>query len=628
MPGMLRNRLRQSVAFLAAVLILLCWPLLAQTVRVRNHSDQPFAGWIRTMVDIEPSAQSGAWADGTKYVTVGRWGASQWAVDVKVSLAEAGSRTLDFAAATADAFALPAPSADLAARLGGQPTLDGQAMLLVEAPRPDGAAWATHWRARTGRLLVCDLWVKWYPDEPWTARGEVLLTASNPTIPDLETTVAPDQTRLRWGPALMLTPGRIGNTRLLPAGTRMCDGQSRVWPILFVWPAGMPAANWATVGAIANLQVGARGVSAATPWGTTPLPASFRAIPWIRPMGSAIVDALYGWQWPPIGPYPNSGVTGAQDDQYVGRGAELFAPDGVGVEQMLYLAALGAWPKRWCHLLESNGDQVDRTDVMVWSGRAHPSASPNKLGKDDYPSNVPGDATGPDNEHALFQRLFAVAHTVPSEAIQHELRQIALLYLMGATVPSERPGWSTNHWWASRAIGYEFRNMPMLHWLLRDRVIAGRLANRAQKRWAEVVRPDWWAAPNDIVDVRVDDPRLGTGAWWLPWQQGLAADGLEVFGQYWNVPEARQLAKRLALRVIDTAYYLTPTGAWLTYSACALDGRATQDNIFWAFGTCLAPAVVLRQEPAHARARSIWQVYTASATTYESRAWWAPGVPE
>lgn len=624
---MIRARIRHAADLFVAILLLLCWPLAAQTVRVRNHADQPFAGWIRTMVDVEPAASAGAWPDGTRYVVVGRWGAAQWAVDLRIALPAAGDRSLEFGSAAAGAFTLPVPPADLSDRLGGQPTLDGQAMLLVEPPRPDGAAWATHWRARTGRLLVVDLWTRWYPDEPWAARGEVLLTASNPTIPDLETTVAADQTRLRWGSALMLTPGRFG-TRLMPAGTRICDGQSRAWPMLFVWPAGMPESTWTTVLAIAQLQVGARGVSAATPWGTTPLPASFRAIPWIRPMGPAIVESLYGWQWPPIAPNPTSGNTGAQADQYTGRGAELFAPDGVGVEQLLYMAALGSWPKRWCHLLELNGEQVDRAGVMIWNGRAHADASPDKLGKDGYPQDVPGDAVGPDNEHALFQRLFAVAHTIPSEAIQHELRQVALLYLMGWTVESERPGWATNNWWASRAVGYELRNAAMLHWLLRDRAIAGRVANRARKRWAETIRPDWWAAPNDIVDVRVDDPRLGDGAWWMPWQQSVAADGLDVFGQYFAVPDARQLAVRLAKRVIDTAYYQTPAGAWRTYSACALDGRAEPDNIFWGFGMPLAPAVVLRNEPTNARARAIWQVYTSSATSYDSRAWWAQGVPD
>jgi hypothetical protein len=46
------------------------------------------------------------------------------------------------------------------------------------------------------------------------------------------------------------------------------------------------------------------------------------------------------------------------------------------------------------------------------------------------------------------------------------------------------------------------------------------------------------------------------------------------------------------------------------------------------FGMPMAPAALLRYEPEHAVARSIWTQLLAECQTWASASWLAPGVPQ
>lgn len=610
------------------VLLLLAAQLVAQVVRIENLAPTPFAGWKRVTVDQAPPHQFGRVGD-TLFVVGRAVGIDTRVVDVRVSLPPGGKLTVDLAAAAPAAWTLGGLPSSPTAWFGGWASIAGTPLQIVSLAA-DGAGWLVHLRARPGvaPMLVCDLWLVWYPDAPSWARGEVVVTCSNPSLPAMAATI-PAGFNLTFGSAIVAVPG--GSGPLLAAGTVLADGQARALPVVFVWPSRLQnVADFGSVIADAQLAVAGVGVSRLLANGNPTYPSSFVPRAWASSLLPAALQRLHTWDPAVCGPAAASPQAGEQEDSVFVRG-EALLPGGVGAELVAYLSAL-KFAQRPCHHREADGAQIDparHPQLVLWDGRPHwhSGVSPDRLGK---PSNLTvADANGwwgPDVEHAMFATLTAGARLTGSPALQQLLRQQALQYPLQWTT---RPGWSTSEPFAARAVGWEGILAVHLWRDLEDRGAAAAVRAHYGARVSMVLVPKLGAAAHDIWDVRVDDPRLGAGRRWIPWQQALGAYGLDLAGEQFGLHAARAVALRAARRVLDDAWRQVG-GRWV----CCPSGLiaepsgtvGTFDESFAHYGMPLAACTVLRHEPTNTKAKAILAQVRASATEPKHTRWLAPGV--
>jgi hypothetical protein len=587
---------------LFCLLFVAAW-LPAQVVRVANLSPVPFDGWKRTTVDVLPPHER-CEKDGVTAVLGRRIGLDVWALDVLVSLQPGETKTVDLATAQPSSWS-PAPvPGDLNAFFGGMPALNGAPMPLVGL-RPDGAAWIAHWQVRTGRMFVVDLWATLNPDRPYYALGEALVTCSNPSVPDMGEAVG--ALRLTFGDAAVVAPG--GGPGLLAPGLRFADGQARALPCSFVWLRHLRTSqDWSTAGAAAHLQIGAVGIRSLLPGGNPTLQRGFNVSSWVGQHWFRTLGALATWEHPVLGPAADTGQTGAVEDQTF-VGAECFVPGGVGAEQVNWYAALQT-SGHPMHHLELDGSVVDaarRPNLRMFYSRPHSSGS-DRLNKPRDLTLVEANGwNGPDAQHWTTNRLFAACRTVPTFAGQRLLEHHARNYIVQLT---DVPGWSTSELWSTRELLWEGLLVRNCWYGLEDRGLAQRVLDRAKSRLVRIVVPKW--SGKDIRDIRIDDARLGSGAWWMPWQEAAGAYGADVLGELTGVPEARAVALAGAKRILADAW-VREGDRWVEYELQALDGRRSRSGYFTAAWLPLAVAVVLRHEPANEQARSIWAQIVADA---------------
>jgi hypothetical protein len=639
---------KHACGWLLAALMALALP--AQTVRVANHSGMPFSGWIRATVDREPPHAAGE-RDGATYVMGRRVGIDTRVVDVRCSLAPGQRRDLDLATFPGVDFALAPLPVDLLAQFGGWPSVNG-APLAVVSVVPDGAGWTAALRARVPgtRLLVCDLWITWYPAQGW-CHGEALLTASNPTVPDV-TEDAPAIT-LAFGDAVVAPLG--GAVGQLAPAAHWGDGQARGVPLTFVWTRNMPAVDWSQpwgddewrwIGAYMSaeadktLLVRGVGIDRLLANGNPSLPGGLSPLAWAQGRLGGALAALHSWDEGTSGPVKESGITGAQvNDQLFVRG-EAMRADGVGAELVAYFGAL-KYGGRPCHHREADGSPLDaarhtQRPLIFWDGRPHAGlwSMVDRLGKDKvlnwdpdrfemFPDKRESSGWwGPDVEHWLMNQLAAGCRLTGSPCLQALLRAQATIYPLQWTTT---PGWSTSDHYASRAVGYEMLNAVHMWRELEDRALAQRIRTHALNRWAVSIAP---AYGGDVWDWRTGDARFPAGgSWWMPWQQSIAAYGLDLAGEQFGVPAMRETALRGALRVLnDGIRYDAALGFYYTVKSICDDGRVDPWGGYWLFGTPLAVAVVLRQQPTNEKARAVWAQMVADATQPEQTSWLAPGV--
>lgn len=589
-------------------------------IRIHNHSPHHFTGWKRITSDFDFTALAyGSPIAKMPTLIVGdAIGSTARVVDVLVDLAPGEKIEVNLA----QLVSLPTPPKPSFDPLTfGLLTVNG-VMLRGQSVGTDGAAIVAHFRGRLpGTMFVVDVWLRHYPGETWV-HGEAMVCCSNPAVVSLtQTTSAP--ITIKFGNAVVLplggTPGE-----LVPAGVTFGDGQARVIPFV-----GLTAFTPSALAA-ASMHVCGTGIEKLLPNGNPHYPMSFDAAAWTHERISESIRRLHTWDVGVVGPTAVSGNTGAQEDQIFKRG-EALLPDGTGAELIAYLGAL-KMANRPCHHREVGGEwlMADRhPQLILWDGRPHwhTGVSPDRLGKpQDLTPGMANGWWGPDVEHWLISTLVAGARLTGSPALQALLNMQALIYPLQWTVA---PGYSTSAPYASRAIGYEAMNAVLMWQNLKDGQAANRVRTHWRARWeiiAGYLSVAWVEFGAGIIDVRFDDPRLGTGGWWLPWQQALAAYGLDLAGEHFDVMAARAAALQLADKVVNHAYYQPePDAPWLSYSMLALDGRTNPENIYFGFGTPLAVGVLLRHDPNHGRARSIWSQLKATTRT-ETASWLVPGI--
>lgn len=593
------------------------------TIRIANLTSLPFTGWVRCNTDGPLPAEERGFADRIGYAIGRVTGLGTHIIDVRLTLDPGQAVDYEPRSTVGDVIPPPTLPSNPVELFGGAAMIGGVPLQFVGLPDVDGAAITAHLRTRVGLMLVVDLFLRWYPGEAW-AHGEAIVTASNPTVTDLHAFVPPDF-MLRFGDALTFAIGRHFSQPLIDEGVPFADGQARAVPLVFVWPRLIrSAADFNSAMAATQHGISAIGIERLLADGNPVYPAGFSARAWTTPKIAAAAQRLHSWAAPLVGPNPESGNTGAQEDQVFVRG-EALLPDGNGAEIVTYLSALKL-ANRPCHHREVNGGLLDYTGhtsprLVLWDMRPHlPSVSPDRLGKLGGIAawDVQGTWWGADVEHALYNTLAAGARYTGSPALQHELSAIARNYLFQWTIQA---GLSTTQPFSARAQGWEGILAVHLWRDLEDRALAQRVADRWRARF------DSFAAVLPNFDIRTDDPRLGPGQRWMPWQESVKCYGLDLAGAQLDRPQAREIALAHAKRILADAY-VQQGETWTTRDVVALDGAAVTIGFFDLFGMPLAPATVLRHEPQHEQARAIWTQLLQRATQPKHTAWLAPGVPQ
>lgn len=581
---------------LLAVLLTAAAP--AQSVRIEAR--EAFSGFVRCTVDKAPPHPVGVCTapDGatTLYVTGRATGLDTQIVDVRVSL-DAGERlTLDLAKSLPSTHALRLPPGDLLAWLGGLPALNGAPMGYLGL-REDGAALLSHWRCRTGRMFVVDLWLWWVPGQAWV-QGEAMVTASNPWVPDLLEQV-PTGFELTFGDAVVSVPGRSNGSPLIDGGTAFADGQARILPLTFVWER-----HGAKPG-----EVHAIGISRLWNDGNPMLPAGHSVAQWADGKREASIARLHSWLPAVYGPNANSADTGAQSDQVFIGMQGMQEPRAAFV---LYLNALKLANKPH-HYREDTGAPLNlaaHPNLRMWDARPDSRISTDMLGKPRGLASwdVPGGMWGPDVEHNFANVLAVSARLTGSPACQQLLTDWATLYPLQ---------WRNNPW-PSRAVGWECLMAQHLWRELENRPLA--VATRDHHLWRlhNVILPAW--GTKDVRDIRTDDQRLGPGAWTMDWQNSIEAWFLDRSGVMFDVPAARVVALRAAKHTLANAWVQEGT-RWKSRATRPIAGGGVADEDFNHFGMPLSIATVLAHEPENPIARSVWAQLVADATTEKAAAW-------
>ena len=563
-------------------------------IRLRNHSAFPFSGWKRTTIETQDASNA--------RVRVGRQtGLETWAADVWCDLPPGGSEVVDPRAPAGMEPPSTPPPADLLGWFGGYPHVAGQQMHLLSL-RPDGAGHMAHFRARVGRMFCVDLVVLWYPERPAVVDGELLVTCSNPAVPDMGEALP--ALNLTWGTASVVSPS--GD---LPAGMPFADGQARALPLTFVWKDHITTeaeARYAAV--VAQRTMVAVGVES-LPLGTPGMPAGFQPNAWLW-RHLHIGKILTTWGHPELGPAANTAQAGAQEDQCF-VGGECFHPEGLGSEVLTYFAAL-ATSGHPCHHLDLDGSVVDRDrhpNLRMFHSRPDSRVSPDMLGK---PRMIPdaGEATsethgwnGPDAQHWMIGRLAAAAHLTGSPVCQRLLEHQARTYLIQLTT---NQALSTSTIWSAREIGWEGLAVVQLWRVLEDRQLAQRVVDHFRERVARIIVPKLSGKGGRWVSVRADS--VGPGECWQAWQHAHGSYGLDLACELFGLPEGRALALECAKRCMADSWR-QEGGRWVQYGHLGIDDQnyRTHDKDFDVAWSGLAIATVLRHEPENAQAMSIWQ---------------------
>lgn len=602
----------------------LCSPLLGQTARLANYSQNYFAGWKRITVDTKPPHQAGASIDGVQYRLGRPIGEDAYVVDVYAGLVPGQKAEYNLSKFAPVDYEPPLLPGNIAEIIGGMPTVNGTAMSLVGINLADGAGVDAHFRTRINKMLVVDLWLTWYPSQAYVCQGEALITCSNPGVPDLTEQVS--SIDLKFGDAMVLPLGGQAG-KLIASPTNFADGQARAVPVTFVWHRNITSATqFNTAAALSTFGVGGVGVSRLLPGGNPRYPSGFNPIQWAGQKLPESIRRIHTWDVGAVGPNKVSGDTGAQEDQIFVRGESLL-PGGQGAELVAYLGAL-KMANRPCHHRELDGRMLDYDGhtvprLLLWDGRPHWSiaVSPDRLGKQGELSVAAANGWwGPDVEHWLINTLMAATRLTGSPCCQYLLANHATIYHFQWT---SQPNISTSQTYAARAVGYEAMNAVAMWENLEDRSLAISVKQRWVDRFNSIIRPSYIG--KDIYDLRFNDPRLGQGWWWLPWQQSVAAYGLYLAGAKFGIEDSTTIALRGANEVVkEGIYYDYSASRWKCYSALSIDGQRNYDNIFWLFGTPLAPAVVNAVTPGSPRAVASWLQMVDDSVQPNHTAWLIP----
>jgi hypothetical protein len=596
-------------------------------LRLRNRSALNVFGWFRCNVDVLPPHRAGGTPLGN-YVLGNRTGLDTHALDIYLGLAPGELRVVDLSTAEDTGYDPLAGLDPNAVQLWGgiKVTLGGNALQFLGATA-NGAAFDGVWRGRVTDMLVAELHVSWYPDDPCRANGEIIITASNPSLPDVVREEIPWDMRLVFGDALVMIPGLQTDVPLMREGDWLADQQTRFLPLVLCWQrhtyAGDDPADLAEMcRAIADQKVSIRGIKNLHADGNPLLPAYFSAEQWSDEILPQVIERQHDWFNSPLDPAYVSGASGAQGAQsFVGGPAMADDPAGVNA---IYLGGLdGSWPM---FPLEQDGSQLDwraHPTLRLYYGKVNVPISADKLGKSAWPTLADSHGyAGPEDEHWFDFTAFAAARLSGSAATQWHLRAHAIQFLHRWV--TEAPG---NWLSANRAIGWMGLLAAELFRGLADRELAAVVARRFQEVVDQLVIPQM--LPGDAWWNWLNDPRIGasdTDLRAIVWQAEVMCVGMYLGGMACGHAPAVNLAHHMAEEIIRLGWFKRDDGYWVSRDYLAKNGQElTAYDGFRHFGM-KACDVLLKRDPSHVAAGEIWRQRRAEAEgDLKALAWFLPG---
>lgn len=617
----------KTIRFLGALFALVL-VLPAQVVRACNYGGSLFYGWHRCTTDSLPPHYRGM-ADGVEFAAGKAVGLMGYVCDVRLKLAPGTGIKFDLGHGIAIDGASPKVATDTA----GMPVIGGAKVQLLDAV-VDGAGTDFHWRGRPwadATMFCADIWATVYPGQPW-AVGELVVTASNPLVPDLVAAVPPGGMQLGWSNGIAIVDGLTFGAQLLPAGETFGDGQSRAWRFVFGWLDRSTLADVQSSLLESAAAIAVNGISKPGLLGAfAPVPRGFDAIAWGHERLPKARAALLTWEilrdsrGGSVGDTKRAGDTGDHEDwPGFNKGVEEQASPQPGTYWIDYYAGMRQ-VSRPCHDLEADGSLLDLSkhpDLSLWVSRPNvaDTAVKDSLGKPR--PLVLGAEThgweGPDTEHWLIGRLSQALQWTGSPALQWELQHEARIFMLTETLDPRFATTSISD--ASRAWGF-WMTVAIWCWeLLEDRELAVAVRQRALDR-AHLLIARWSSVPSPAAwfDVRRGELNVGGGfvQVTMPYQQNLPAATWTIAGELFGDQALIDVAQRMARPCVDLDW--TVQGGvlvawdWLGFNSDGtplplpyIEGQGAHRSGFFDANWCVAaPWAVLRYHSDDARSKAI-----------------------
>lgn len=620
---------------------------------IENRTAAPFRGFLSATVANAPDGATHGWVAGMPIVLGPPIGLRGRQAHVLAELAAGQVVVAEPSWGGPNPPPLgPLPPGDGAAILAalGIPTINRVPLIYRGVTPSNGGPLIVHLWARFSRMLVAHLSIYFTPDQDF-AEFDLSITASNPAVPEVSEVLG-DDIVLTCGRALVQFTSGAEFNKAMSRGDSFGDGQLRSFFGSIMWPH---LANPMELVSGAGFVTGGIGFvdmdwfPRLGPLGAAPPPASWNPNAYVHGSYNSAMGHLRDWlpNWP-LGISAASGDSGEQEDQGFGGKGTAIAGGGFGAAQLLRLVALG-WGKRPCNYLESWGDylRLDR-NLAIWSGRPI-WWSPDQLGKPRQPNEAECHGwSGPDNQHCFINTVCAAWQVTGRPSLQRIIHHQGILFLYSQTV---RADWATSMVDASRAWGWMALMAVQLYTCLEDRALAEAVKARFRERLQLYIQaaggsPIWDVKPNDhdgqgnIIGVAREiwsNTAVPTPfpSFWFTYQQGQAAGLLQIAGEVFDFPEARELALLGARGVLEHAYDqdgteweslgILPSGETV---AQRVEGQgAHRTGNFAAAWLPLAPWAVLRHEPGNARAQFLYDRAKAIALATEKNIpadWIAP----
>ncbi|HXI82083.1 MAG TPA: hypothetical protein VNM34_14850 [Verrucomicrobiae bacterium] len=560
------------------VLLALCSAAAAQVVRACNYGTAAFGGWHRTTVDSLPPHLRGVTSDKSVEYAVGRpVGLMGYALDVRVKLGPGQSAKYDLGASSP----VDGPQ-KVTPEEAGAPVVGGLKLPLLSA-EVDGAGTAFHWRGRpwpSAPMFCADAWATAYPGQGWFP-GELVVTASDPSVPDITAAVPASGLTFAWSTGIACVDGYqlAVPTVLVPGGDWFCDGQARAWRFVSGVGGTIDAAHSAlgeSAAAIAVCGIQRPGLLGAP--GTAP--AGFDPVAWGHERLPLARAALQGWEilrdsrGGSVGVPKRAGDTGDHEDwPGLNKGTEEYLSPATGPYLVRYYAALRQL-SRPCHHLEKDGSPLRlalHPGCSLWVARPNfaDGGVTDYLGKTRRPTLEEGHGwEGPDSEHWLIGTVAQAYQWTASPALGWEVEHEARLFMLTETVDPRFATTSLTD--ASRAWGFWMSVGAWCWQLCPDRELAEQVRRRIVDRVALLApRWSWVPQPAAWFDVRpagsIPGPIGGGFAQAsMQYQQNMPGASWQVVGELLGADDGAQaveIGRRMARACVDCGW--SPSGSRL-----------------------------------------------------------------
>jgi len=513
-------------------------------IHVRNASQIPFHGVLRTVVDIPLPGESGRFPGGCwrRGKPVGIEG---HVVDVCLSIAADAQDTIALGPGPGEPVPFPKAQPD-AIRVLSSPRVAGQPLQLVSLEE-NGLGYDGHWTGLVDAIRV-HVWATYHATNRYWAKGEILYVAHTGKV----VATAMCDMPLSFERSVVQLTGVIDNTGLHEQCT-LAAGQARAFAFRVVWDdlrltqdatnVESYLADWPTTLMIDGCQK-------IWPDGDPlPLPLERQTI---------IDQAIYlsGWAASPLGVAANANTTGREGDQ-VFVGGESLGPGHSGAAALNYLIALG-YARRPIHHVETNGELLrldEHPNLWLWDGFPHlRGGATDRLGLDREPTVAESHGWRDWTEHEFFSRLAVGYRLTGSPCLQWLLgaqaRQWMLTYTIDPRASNTRDFKSFG---TAREWGWHAQAAYMLWHYLEDRGLAEQIRERfiARKRLWDVQ----WKTHGSRLEIRpYDEGNTGRSAHWAPFRNSMACYWTWKLGVLWRLDSYRQMALDASLRILSDAF--------------------------------------------------------------------------